>query len=118
MKIRVLSATAIAAAVVASVAMSPALAAAATAPGAPGDPNAAITYSLGNEETAEVDQRAVIHAGFLDLVRLGVLPASDPTIRSSLTVVDDTIERQTPSGPGFYRYGYSPTESTDGHGDC
>ena len=34
------------------------------------------------------DQRSVIDAGFLELVRLGVLPASDPTIASSLAVVD------------------------------
>ena len=72
---------------------------------------------LGNGSVT-VDQRSVIDAGFLELVRLGVLPASDPMIRSSVTVVDDTIERQTPSGPGFYRYGVSPTESADGYGDC
>jgi glucoamylase len=82
------------------------------------NPNADVTYSLSNGDTAQVDQRSVIDAGFLELVRLGVLPASDPTIQSSLTVVDDTIERPTLSGPGFYRYGYSPTESTDGYGDC
>ncbi|HEX4010641.1 MAG TPA: glycoside hydrolase family 15 protein, partial [Solirubrobacteraceae bacterium] len=83
-----------------------------------GDPNAAITYSLNNGDTAQVDQRSVIDAGFLDLVRLGVLPADDPDVQASLKVVDATIERQTPSGPGFYRYGYSSTESTDGYGDC
>jgi glucoamylase len=81
------------------------------------DPNSGDLVNLGNGSTT-VDQRSLIDAGFLDLVRLGVLPADDPTIRSSLTVVDDTIERQTPSGPGFYRYGTSPTESVDGYGDC
>ena len=75
-------------------------------------------YNLGNGSITDVDQRSVIDAGFLELVRLGVLPANDPTIESSLTVVDDTIERQTPSGPGFYRYGTTPTESVDGYGDC
>ncbi len=83
-----------------------------------GDPNAAITYSLNNGNSTQVDQRQVIDAGFLDLVRLGVLPADDPDVQASLPVVDDTIERQTPSGPGFYRYGYSASESTDGYGDC
>jgi glucoamylase len=84
------------------------------------NPNADVTYMLNNGNMANVDQRAVIDAGFLDLVRLGVLPASDPTIQSSLTVVDDTIERQTPSGPGFYRYGFanSGNFSEDGYGDC
>jgi glucoamylase len=82
-----------------------------------GDPNAAISYGLGNGSIT-VDQRSVVDAGFLELVRLGVLPASDPTVQSSLTVVDDTIQRPTPSGIGFYRYGTTPTESVDGYGDC
>jgi glucoamylase len=81
------------------------------------DPNSGDQVNLGNGSIT-VDQRSLIDAGFLELVRLGVLPASDPTVRSSLTVVDDTIERQTPNGPGFYRYGTTPTESVDGYGDC
>jgi glucoamylase len=81
------------------------------------DPNSGDQVNLGNGSIT-VDQRSLIDAGFLELVRLGVLPANDPTVESSLTVVDDTIERQTPSGPGFYRYGTSPTESVDGYGDC
>jgi glucoamylase len=81
------------------------------------DPNSNDQVSLGNGSIT-VDQRSLIDAGFLELVRLGVLPANDPTVQSSLTVVDDTIERQTPNGPGFYRYGTSPTESVDGYGDC
>ncbi len=90
-----------------------------TKPGANGtiDPNAAISYNLGNGSIT-ADQRAVIDAGFLDLVRLGVLPAGDPIVRSSLKVVDDTIKRQTPSGTGFYRYGTSGPGSKDGYGDC
>jgi glucoamylase len=82
-----------------------------------GDPNAAISYNLGNG-SGTFDQRAIIDQGFLDLVRLGVLPASDPVVRSSLTVVDDTIEASTPSGAGFYRYGTRAPGSEDGYGDC
>jgi glucoamylase len=84
-----------------------------------GDPNAAITYNLGNGSVT-LDQRSVIDAGFLELVRLGVLPANDPDVQASLAVVDATIERSTPSGPGFYRYGtqHNPPESVDGYGDC
>jgi len=81
------------------------------------DPNSGDQVSLGNGSIT-VDQRSLIDAGFLDLVRLGVLPASDPVVRSSLTVVDDTIMRDTPSGPGFYRYGTSDPGSEDGYGDC
>lgn len=83
-----------------------------------GDPNSSATLNLGNGSLTNVDQRSVIDAGFLELVRLGILPADDPTIESSLTVVDDTIERSTPSGIGFYRYGTTPTKSVDGYGDC
>jgi glucoamylase len=81
------------------------------------DPNTADTINLGNGSIA-VDQRSVVDAGFLELVRLGVLPASDPVVRSSLKIVDRVIERQTPSGPGFYRYGTSAPGSEDGYGDC
>jgi glucoamylase len=82
-----------------------------------GDPNAAISYGLGNGSIT-ADQRSVVDGGFLELVRLGILPASDPTVRASLGVIDGTIERSTPSGPGFYRYGTSTSGSEDGYGDC
>jgi glucoamylase len=82
-----------------------------------GDPNAAISYGLGNGSIT-ADQRSIVDAGFLELVRLGILPARDPDIRNSLTVIDHTIERQTNSGPGFYRYGTSTPGSEDGYGDC
>jgi glucoamylase len=82
-----------------------------------GDPNAAIVYNLGNG-APNADQRQVVDAGFLELVRLGELPASDPDVLASLTVVDATIRRDTPSGVGFYRYGTSAPGSSDGYGDC
>ena len=84
-----------------------------------GDPNSfGNGVNLGNGSLSDVDQRSVIDAGFLDLVRLGVLSPNDPTVKSSLTVVDDILERSTPSGVGFYRYGINSTESVDGYGDC
>ena len=76
-----------------------------------GDPNAAITYNVGNGGPT-LDQRRVIDAGFLELVRLGELPASDPDVLASLPVVDATIKKDTPSGPGWLRY------NGDGYGDC
>jgi glucoamylase len=76
-----------------------------------GDPNAAITYNVGNGGPT-LDQRAVIDAGFLELVRLGELSATDPDVQNSLTVVDKTIEKQTASGQGWLRY------NGDGYGDC
>jgi glucoamylase len=75
-----------------------------------GDPNAAITYGVGNGGPT-LDQREVIDAGFLELVRLGELPANDADIVQSLPVVDATIESTTPSGAGWHRY------NGDGYGD-
>ncbi len=75
-----------------------------------GDPNAAISYSLGNGGPT-LDQRSVIDAGFLELVRLGLKPADNQDITESLPVVDATIETDTPSGPGYHRY------NGDGYGD-
>ncbi|HLW00522.1 MAG TPA: glucodextranase DOMON-like domain-containing protein [Ktedonobacterales bacterium] len=75
-----------------------------------GDPNAAISYNVGNGGLT-LDQRSVIDAGFLELVRLGLEPANDPAITESLPVVDATIETDTSSGPGWHRY------NGDGYGD-
>src|SRR5271166_1830764 len=80
-----------------------------------GDPNAAETYDLGNGSLAKVDQRAVIDAGFLELTRLGELPANDPDVQASLKIVDSVIETQTDSGPGWHRYGIKANGSTDGY---
>jgi glucoamylase len=76
-----------------------------------GDPNAAISYALGNGG-ATVDQRQVVDLGFLEYVRLGELRAKDPVVRNSLKVVDATIEKHTDNGPGWMRY------NGDGYGDC
>ena len=75
-----------------------------------GDPNAAISYALGNGG-ATLDQRSVIDAGFLELGRLGILSPVDPDLLASLPVVDTTIESDTASGPGWHRY------NGDGYGD-
>jgi glucoamylase len=83
-----------------------------------GDPNAAISYNLGNGGPT-VDQRSVIDGGFQELVRLGELPISDPDIQASLGVLDKQISVSTPSGTGYYRYGTSASQgSADGYGDC
>ena len=75
-----------------------------------GDPNAAISYSVGNGGPT-LDQRSIIDQGFLELVRLGLKPASDPTINESVPVVDATIKSDTSTGAGFHRY------NGDGYGD-
>ncbi|HLI36056.1 MAG TPA: glycoside hydrolase family 15 protein [Streptosporangiaceae bacterium] len=92
-----------------------------------GDPDAPTVYNLGNGSIS-ADQRSVIDAGFLELARFGELPASDPDILNSLPVVGHVLETDTPSGPGYHRYGtrfesvnghnVPITGSTDGYGDC
>src|SRR3954468_21617280 len=75
-----------------------------------GDPNAAITYNVGNGGPT-LDQRQVIDAGFLELVRLGELSQKDPDVVASLPVVDSVIRSETASGAGWHRY------NGDGYGD-
>jgi hypothetical protein len=75
-----------------------------------GDPNAAIQYNVGNGGPT-LDQREVIDAGFLELVRLGLKAPADPVIAESMPVVDATIRATTPNGPGWHRY------NGDGYGD-
>jgi glucoamylase len=83
-----------------------------------GDPDAAISYSLGNGGPT-LDQRSVIDGGFQELVRLGELPITDSDVQASLAVLDKQISVSTPSGTGYYRYGNSAAQgSADGYGDC
>ena len=83
-----------------------------------GDPNAAISYGLGNGGPT-LDQRAVVDGGFQELVRLGELPVTDPDVKASLAVLDKQIAVSTPSGTGYYRYGNDAAKgSADGYGDC
>jgi glucoamylase len=50
------------------------------------------------------DQREIVDAGFLELVRLGIKRADDPLIVKSLAVIDRLIKIETLGGPGWYRY--------------
>jgi glucoamylase len=75
-----------------------------------GDPNAAITYNVGNGGPT-LDQRSVIDAGFLERPRSGFFWPHDSDILASLPVVDSTIGATTTSGPGWHRY------NGDGYGD-
>lgn len=81
-----------------------------------GRPDAGDRLEL-NNGGGSVDERSVVDAGFLELVRLGIRPADDPLIVESLRVVDRLLRVETPRGPGFYRYngdGYG--EKADGRG--
>lgn len=54
--------------------------------------------------------KAVVDAGFLELVRYGIRRADDPLIADSLRVVDAVIKAETPLGPVWRRYNH------DGYG--
>lgn len=79
------------------------------------DPDNGASRGLANGGST-LDERNVIDAGFLELVRLGVKPADDPVVENSVDVVDDTIHVETPHGPAFYRYngdGYGEQDGSD-----
>jgi len=58
-----------------------------------------------------VDQRRVVDPSFLDLVRLGVLPADDPAVVNTLRVVDAQLGVRTARGFFWHR------ASFDGYGE-
>ena len=81
-----------------------------------GQPDAGEMINIANKG-GTFDEREIVDAGFLELVRLGIRPAGDPLIEKSLKVVDTVIKVDTPNGPVWYRYnhdGYG--EQLDGHG--
>ena len=81
-----------------------------------GQPNTGEIIDIANKG-GKWDEREIVDAGFLELVRLGIRSAGDPLIEKSLNVVDTVIKVDTPSGPVWYRYnhdGYG--EQIDGHG--
>lgn len=75
-----------------------------------GKPDAGEKIEL-NNGAGFFDEREIVDAGFLELVRLGIRPADDPIIVNSLKVIDKVIKVETPNGPAFYRYNH------DGYGE-
>jgi glucoamylase len=75
------------------------------------NPNAGTTYSIGDGGPSAADQRAVVDPSFLELVRLGVKPASDATVRNSVSVVDQKLRVDTPNGEFWHRFSF------DGYGE-
>jgi glucoamylase len=76
-----------------------------------GQPDAATTYSVGDGGPSAADQRTVVDASFLDLVRYGIVAPDAPVVRNSLRVVDRQLQVETPNGPFWHRYGF------DGYGE-
>jgi glucoamylase len=58
-----------------------------------------------------VDQREVLDPSFLDLVRLGIVPADDPVVTTTLRLVDEQLAYDAPNGRFWHR------ASFDGYGE-
>jgi glucan 1,4-alpha-glucosidase len=69
------------------------------------DPNVGAKIEI-NSGAGTFDEREIVDAGFLELVRLGIEPAADPLIVKSLALVDRLIRVETPAGPAWYRYNH------------
>ena len=81
-----------------------------------GKAQAGTTYQL-SDGGPIVDQRSVVDPSFLELVRLGVLRADDPDVRSTIPVVDKVLGVTTPTGQFWHRYngdGYGETPTGGG----
>ena len=76
-----------------------------------GDPDAGTTYDLGDNNPAEVDQRAIVDNSFLGLVLFGVKRWDDPTVLNSLAVGDAQLASDLPGGRMWHRF------TQDGYGE-
>lgn len=79
------------------------------------DPNDGGNIEI-NSGGGTYDEREIVDAGFLELVRLGIKPANHPNIVNSLALVDKLIKVQTPNGPAWYRYNHDAYGETDNGG--
>jgi glucoamylase len=74
------------------------------------DPNDGEPFNVGNGG-GMFDEREIVDAGFLELVRLGIKSPQDPLVAKSVAVVDGVIKVDTPNGADWYRYNH------DGYGE-
>jgi glucoamylase len=81
-----------------------------------GNPNSGASISIANGGGSH-DDRTVVDPSFLELVRLGVRPATATDITSTLSVVDSETEVQTPEGPVWHRYNFDGYGETAAGGD-
>ena len=69
------------------------------------DPNDGAKMEI-NSSSLVVDERKILDAGFLELVRLGVKDPRDTLIVESLALIDQMISVETPVGKAWYRYNH------------
>jgi glucoamylase len=75
-----------------------------------GNPNDGASITLANGG-GTYDERSIVDAGFLELVRQGVMPANSPYMTLSLPVIDSTISQTINGNQYWYRYNH------DGYGE-
>lgn len=79
------------------------------------DPNDGAPLEI-NSNGGTYDEREIVDAGFLELVRLGIKSPRDPLILNSIAVVDRLIKRETPGGAAWYRYNHDAYGERDDGG--
>jgi glucoamylase len=79
------------------------------------DPNDGATMEI-NSSSLVVDERKILDAGFLELVRLGIKPPRDTLIVESLKLIDQLIKVKTPVGDAWYRYNHDAYGETPNGG--
>jgi glucoamylase len=78
------------------------------------DPNDGALLEI-NSNGGTYDEREIVDAGFLELVRLGIKRADDALVVKSLAVVDKVIQIKTSQGAAWYRYNHDAYgEGADG----
>ena len=78
------------------------------------DPNDGAKIEI-NSSSRVVDERRILDAGFLELVRLGVKDPHDRLLVESLKLIDQLIKVETPVGDAWYRYNHDAYgETPDG----
>jgi len=78
------------------------------------DPNDHANLEI-NSSSLVVDERKILDAGFLELVRLGIKSPNDYVIVKSLKFIDQLIKVRTPVGDAWYRYNHDAYgETADG----
>ena len=77
-------------------------------------PDRGTRYDVGRRRA---DQRTIVDASFLELVRLGVKRFDDPIVLNTLAVVDSRLRRTTPNGAFWHRFSFDDYgERADGGG--
>lgn len=79
------------------------------------DPNDGQKMEI-NSSSLATDERKIVDAGFLELVRLGIKHPHDQLIVDSLALTDRMLKVQTPSGDAWYRYNHDAYGETTAGG--